>query len=97
MRNGSWRKVDSLGMARLPSGVPKAVMPRPIKRHDKVVKGLKGYIQYWTLEGQKDVTCVYKYQYRHCIEYWSGVRDILLNPEMEACDILFLGFWPQTW
>jgi hypothetical protein len=85
-------KVDSLGMARLPSGVPKAVMPHPMKRHDDVVKGLNGYIQYWTLEWQRDIIGMYKYQYGHCIEYWSCVRDALLNPDMEACDTLFLGF-----
>jgi hypothetical protein len=89
-------KVDSQGMASLPSGVPKAVMPRPMKGHDDIVKGLNGYIQYWTLEGQRDVTGVYKSQYGQCIEYWSGVRDALLNPDMEACDTLFLGFWPRT-
>ena len=44
-------KVDLLGMTRLPSGVPKTVMPRPMKRHNDVMKGLNGYIQYWTLEG----------------------------------------------
>jgi hypothetical protein len=48
-------KVDSQGMASLPSGVPKAVMPCPMKGYDDVVKGLNGYIQYWTLEGQRDI------------------------------------------
>jgi hypothetical protein len=89
-------KVDSRGLVQIPTGVPKAVMPRPMKGHDDIVKGLNGYIQYWTAEGQKDVTGLYKYQYAHCIEYWSRVRDALLNPEMEACDTLFMGFWPQT-
>jgi hypothetical protein len=71
-------------------------MSRPMKGHDDIVKGLNGYIQYWTLEGQRDATGVYKSQYGQCIEYWSGVRDALLNPDMEACDTLFLGFWPRT-
>jgi hypothetical protein len=48
------------------------------------------------VEGQRDVIGLYKYQYAHCIVYWSCVWDALLNPEMEACDILFMGFWPQT-
>jgi hypothetical protein len=51
-------KVDSLGMARLPSGVLKAVMPRHMKGHD-IVKGLNGYIQYWIHEGQKNITSMY--------------------------------------
>jgi hypothetical protein len=89
-------KVDSGGLVRIPIGVPKAVMSRPMKGHDDILKGLNGYIQYWIAEGQKDVTGLYKYQYAHCIEYWSRIWDALLNPEMEACDILFLGFWPQT-
>jgi hypothetical protein len=30
----------------IPTGVSKAVMPRPVKGHDDIVKGLNGYIQY---------------------------------------------------
>jgi hypothetical protein len=61
-------------------------MPRLIKGHDDIVRGLNGYIQYWTAEWQRDVTGLYKYQYAHCIEYWSRVRY----------DTLFMGLWPQT-
>jgi hypothetical protein len=89
-------KVNSRGLVQIPTGVLKAVMPRPMKGHDDIVKGLNGYIQYWRAEGQNDVIGLYKYQYAHCLEYWSRVRDALLNPEMEACDTLFMGFWPQT-
>jgi hypothetical protein len=81
---------------RIPTGVPKVVMPHPMKGHDDIVKGLNGYIQYWTAEGQSDVTGLYKYQYAHCIEYWSRVWDALLNPEMVACNTLFIELWLQT-
>jgi hypothetical protein len=91
----SW-KVDLEGLVRIPTGVPKVVMTRPMKGHNDIVRGLSGYIKYWTVEGQRDVTGLYKYQYAHCIESWSRVRDAFLNPEMEACEILFMGFWPQT-
>ena len=89
-------KVDSGDLVRIPTGVSKAVMPRPMKGHDDIVKGLNGYIQYSIAEGQKDVTGLYKYKYAHCIEYWSCDWDGILNPEMAACDTLFMGFWPQT-
>jgi hypothetical protein len=54
-------KVDSMGLVRIPIGVPKAVMPRPMKGHDDIVRGLNGYIQYWTTKGQRDVPGLYKY------------------------------------
>ena len=40
-----------------------------MKGHDDIVKGLNGYIQYWVMEGQKNVTSLYKYQYVQCIQY----------------------------
>jgi hypothetical protein len=63
-----------------------------LRGYNDIVKGLNGYIQYWTAEGQRNVTGLYKYQYAYCIEYWSRVWDALLNPEMEACNTLFMGF-----
>jgi hypothetical protein len=56
-------KVDSGGLVRIPTGVPKAVMSRPMKGYIDIVRGLNGYTQYWIAEGQRDVTGLYKYQY----------------------------------
>jgi hypothetical protein len=72
-------KVDSGGLVQIPTRVPKAVMLHPMKGHDDIVRGLDGYIQYWTAEGQRDVTSLYKYQYVYCIEYWSRVQDALFE------------------
>jgi hypothetical protein len=89
-------QVHSFGKSKLPSGIPSAVMPRPMKYHDKIMRGITGFIQHWQEERDVDVTGLYRHHFQHCIEYWARVRDALLQPEMEACDTLFMGFWPQT-
>jgi hypothetical protein len=89
-------QVDTFGKVRIPNGIPLAVMPHPMKGHDDILKGINGFISHWTKEGQADVTGLYKYRYTYCVEYWSRIRDALRELEMEACDILFMGFWPQT-
>jgi hypothetical protein len=87
-------QVDSFGKSKLPSGVPSTVMPRPMKCHDEIVRGITGFIQHWQEEGDADVTGLYRHCFQHYVEYWARVRDALLQPEMEACDTLFMGFWP---
>ena len=39
-------KVNSRDLVQILTRVPKVVMPRPMKGHDDIVKGLNGYIQY---------------------------------------------------
>jgi hypothetical protein len=67
-----------------------------MKCHNEIVKGITGFIQHWEEERNANVTGLYRHRYAHCVNYWTRVRDALLEPEMEACDTLFMGFWPQT-
>jgi hypothetical protein len=46
---------------RIPTRVPKAVMLCLMKEYNDIIRGLDGYIQYWTAEGQRDITSLYKY------------------------------------
>jgi hypothetical protein len=65
-----------------------------MKGHDEVVKGLNVFIEHWKKIGEADVTGMYSGHYAHCVQYRSNLKDALIEPEMEGCDTLFMGFWP---
>ena len=89
-------KEDDEGNPVLPSGSPPSVLPRTMKGHAEVLKGIKGFIQYWKDVGATDSTGEYMRQHAHLVQYWTRVEDALQDPQMEAVDVLCMGFWPRT-
>ena len=90
-----WQEDDE-GNPMLPLGNPPAVLPRTMKGHAEILKGIKGFIQYWENVGAADVTGEYTRQHAHIVQYWTRVENALQDPEMEAVDVLCMGFWPRT-
>lgn len=89
-------KADDEGKPKLPPGTPRAVLPRGMRGQDDIVRGIKGFIQHWKTIGDADKSGEYTRKYAHVVEYWSRVNEALKEPEMEAVDVLCMGFWPQT-
>ena len=78
------------------SGSPRALLPRPMKGQAEIVKGIKGFIQHWKVVGEADATGEFSRHNSSLLQYWSGVKEALEQSEMEAVDVLCMGFWPQT-
>ena len=89
-------KEDEAGKPKLPSGTPRALLPRPMKGQAEIVKGIKGFIQHWKVVGEADATGEFSRHNSSLVQYWSGVKEALEQSEMEAVDVLCMGFWPQT-
>lgn len=89
-------KEDAEGKPLLPKGTPRAVLPRGMRGQEEIVKGIKGFIQHWKSVGDADGTGEYTRKHAHLVQYWSRVKEALEEPEMEAVDVLCMGFWPKT-
>jgi hypothetical protein len=89
-------KEDADGKPILPTGTPRALVPRRMRGQEEIVKGLKGFIQHWKSVGDADVTGEYTRKHAYLVQYWNRVKDALQEPQTEAMDVLRMGFWPRT-
>ena len=48
-----WEEDDE-GKPKLPVGIPRVVLPHPMKGEEKILKGIKGFIKHWETVGNAD-------------------------------------------